>query len=273
MLTHRYQIRESVRLCAAVGLLCAVLSLRSAGPAGAKTWTFDRLDHIGGLPTTVLGHPKLIPTPAGNAVWFNGVDDALFLGEHPLAGASTFTWEAIFRPNSGGSPAQRWFHLAEQDPATGADTGTRLLFEIRVTVANWYLDAYARTPAGNQTLVNPAKLYPLDTWHSVEQVFDGKEYRSYVDGELQGSAPLVFQPQGPGHASIGVRIDRRDFFRGAVLQARFTPRALAPAEFLACPPQLRALSAPVRVRPAVGPRRPPEIPRPAAGRPPESPAR
>ena len=83
-----------------------------------KVWKFDRLDKIGGLPITVAGHPNVIKTPLGKAIQFNGVDDALFIPEHPLAGMGIFTFEAILRPERGGAPEQRWFHLAEQDPKT-----------------------------------------------------------------------------------------------------------------------------------------------------------
>ena len=109
-------------------------------PAEAVVWTFDRLDNIGGHKTTVLGQPRVIDSPLGKAVEFDGVDDALFIDNHPLAGATAFTWEAIFRPD-GGEAQQRWFHLSERDPATGADTDNRMLFEIRVVGDEWYLDS------------------------------------------------------------------------------------------------------------------------------------
>ena len=51
-------------------------------------WTFDRLDNIGGHKTTVLGEPRVIDSPIGKAVEFDGVDDALFIDNHPLAGAT-----------------------------------------------------------------------------------------------------------------------------------------------------------------------------------------
>ena len=100
-----------------------------------------RLDNIGGHKTTVLGQPKIIDSPIGKAVEFDGVDDALVIDSHPLAGATAFTWEAVFRPD-GGETQQRWFHLSEQDPATGADTDSRMLFEIRVVGNEWYLDSH-----------------------------------------------------------------------------------------------------------------------------------
>src|SRR5712664_3045943 len=120
-------------------LVTAALTLAAATDQRAEVWTFDRLENIGGHKTTVLGQPRVIDAPVGKAVEFDGVDAALFIDNHPLAGAETFTWEAIFRPD-GGQTEQRWFHLSEQDPDTGADTGNRMLFEIRVVGDKWYLD-------------------------------------------------------------------------------------------------------------------------------------
>ena len=199
-----------------------------------EVWKFDRLDKIHGLPVTVVGHPHVIKTPLGKAIQFNGTDDALFIPEHPLAGATAFTFEAIFRPETGGAVEQRWFHLAEQD-RTGKDTDTRFLFEIRVIDNQWCLDAFVHTPTVDKALLFRDKLHSLDVWHRVAMVYDGQEFRSYVDGELQGKAPLHFDPQGRGHSSVGVRINKVNYFKGSVREARFTRRALPPEEFLKLP--------------------------------------
>jgi hypothetical protein len=198
----------------------------------SEVWTFDRIDRIGGIPTTILGHPHVIHTPLGNSVQFNGINDALFIGEHPLAGAEIFTFEAIFRPEQGGAPEQRWFHLAEQDPRTGSDTDTRFLFEIRVIGENWCLDAFVHTPTANVVLLNRQLLHRLDSWYHVAMVYDGTEFRSYVNGVLEGKATVHLEPQGPGHSSVGVRMNKVNYFKGSVRQARFSRRVLAPAAFL-----------------------------------------
>src|SRR4030095_8795520 len=99
---------RSLLAAAAVILVC--VSLRAADDV--VTWTFDRLDRTGGHATTVLGEPHVIDAPVGKAIEFDGVNDAIFVDVHPLAGAATFTWEAIFRPD-GGHQAQRWVHLQE----------------------------------------------------------------------------------------------------------------------------------------------------------------
>jgi hypothetical protein len=231
-------------LVAAAALLPALLSAQTK--TREIVWTFDRLDNIGGFKTTVEGNPKVIDTPLGKAIEFDGVDDAVFIDKHPLAGAETFTFEAIYRPD-GGAFEQRWFHLAERDPKTGLlasadhpktgqDANARFLFELRVVDGTkWYLDAFVNGPGYNRALIFKDKLHPVGEWYHVAQTYDGKMYRSYVNGVLQGEAEIAFKPQGEGGASLGTRINRRNYFKGAIREARFTPRALTPERFLKLP--------------------------------------
>jgi hypothetical protein len=197
-------------------------------------WTFDRLENIGGHKTTLLGEPKLIDSPIGKAVEFDGTGDALFIDNHPLAGARAFTLEAVFRPD-GGQTEQRWLHLSERDPATGNDTDNRMLLEIRVVGDEWFLDSYHQSGTANKALMNRKALHPLGAWYHVATVYDGQELRNYVDGDQEGAFPLDLAPHGPGHTSVGVRINKVSYFKGAVHLARFTRRALSPSEFLKAP--------------------------------------
>lgn len=192
--------------------------------AQSDVWTFDRLDLIGGHVTTVLGSPRVIDAPVGKAIEFDGVDDAILVGAHPLAGAETFTWEAIFRPD-GGARAQRWFHLQEDG------TDNRMLFEIRVADTQWFLDAFAYSNGNEKALINKNALHPVGRWYHVAAVYDGTTYSNYVDGVKQLDFPIVLAPQRAGRAAIGVRLTLVDWFKGAVHLSRFTRRALTPAEF------------------------------------------
>jgi hypothetical protein len=198
---------------------------------GQEIWTFDRPDRVGGAPTVVEGAPTVIDGPRGPAILFNGIDDALFVARHPLAGASAFTFEALFRPD-GGAEEQRWLHLQE-DPALpdAPSGGTRMLFEIRVRGERWALDAFVKGPGYNHALLFPDKLHPVGRWHHVAQTCDGRMYRSYVDGVLQGEAEIAFAPQGVGRASVGCRLNHVDYFNGAVAEARFSRTALPPSDF------------------------------------------
>jgi hypothetical protein len=201
----------------------------SAAPQPAETWRIDNLESIGGHAVTVRGHPRVIPAPGGHAVEFNGVDDALFLGVHPLAGADAWTWEVVFRPARGGAAEQRFFHLQEDG------TDNRMLFEIRVIGDQWCLDSFAKGGEGSQALLDRTKLHPLDQWYHVAAVYDGHVFRNYVDGVQEGEAQLKLEPQKAGQTSIGVRFNKVNYFKGAILEARMTPRALTPGEFMKKP--------------------------------------
>ena len=133
-----------------------------------------------------------------------------------------------------GGAEQRFFHFQQN----GVDT--RMLFEIRVIEGKWCLDSYAQSGTESKALMDRQKLHPLGVWHHAAAVYDGREYRNYVDGVQEGSAEVHLAPQGAGQTSVGTRINRRDYFKGAVLAARMTNRALLPAEFLKVPPELTA---------------------------------
>lgn len=221
-------------------LICAATAAR----AEQTTWRFDNLSHIGGMAPKVEGSPKLVASPVGKAVQFNGSDTGLFFPGRPLVGAKTFTIEAVFRPE-GGDFQQRWMHIAETDPATGldanpggtADPNPRFMFEVRVVKDQWYLDAFVQSKAGSKALAFPQKLHPINQWYTVEQTYDGKTYRAYVNGVLEGEADTAFTPHGPGHVMVGVRMNHVNYFKGSIALARFTDKALTPSEFIKLPAQ------------------------------------
>jgi hypothetical protein len=221
-------------------LVGSLLSGQAAGLESAEVWMFDQTSALGSHPTQVLGHPQVIETLLGKAVQFNGTDDALFVAVHPLAGAQTWTWEVIFRPDADGAAAQRFFHLSVLDPTTGKDTNDRLLFEIRIVNGQWCLDSFAMAGGQSKTLLNCEKLHALGKWYRVTAVYDGQTLRNYVGDELQGEGNVQLVPQRPGHSSVGVRITLKDYFKGAVFEARFTRRALAVGDFLKLPPGANA---------------------------------
>ena len=210
-----------------------VISFRlSAQPPGSPAngqvlWNLNRLDEIGGKKPEVLGTPRLIETPQGKAVQFDGKGDAIFLAANPLAGLKQFTAEVIFRPDAGGPKEQRFLHFQE------AASENRLLFETRLTEGNrWFLDTFIKSGDGNYTLFAERSLHPLDPWYHAAVTMDGQTMRHFVNGQEELSTPVKFTPQQAGRTSIGVRINKVHWYQGAVRQIRITPRALSPAEFL-----------------------------------------
>jgi hypothetical protein len=198
-----------------------------AGPADSVVWAIDNTQSIAGHHTTVLGAPTVIDTPGGKALQFDGKGDALFVDKHPLEGMSAFTVEVIFRPDAGGAAAQRFFHM--QDGGSGG----RVLFETRLPGGgNWVGDVFVESPAGKEALYSAKAVHPLGAWYNMTAVIDGTRARHYVNGVEESSFALGFKAQGAGQTSIGVRITKMYYFKGAIRLARFTPRALQPAEFL-----------------------------------------
>ena len=196
--------------------------------SGQVVWNIDNLDSIDGHPVTVLGSPGVIDTPGGKAVEFNGESDGLLVGTHPLKSAEQFTLEVIFRPDADGFAEQRFFHLQEDG------SNNRFLIEIRLTEDNqWYLDTFIASGETNQTLIDRQFLHPVGEWYNAALVFDGKEMCHYVNGVRELSAVLPsFTPHREGKTSIGVRINRVYWFKGAIRKARFTRRALNLDEFM-----------------------------------------
>lgn len=195
-------------------------------PQVAVTWKIDRLDKIGGQATATIGNPQVINTANGKAVLFDGVDDGLVVNGNPIAGAAAFTVEAVFRPEVGGTFEQRWFHLQQEA------NDNRVLLEIRLTGDQWFLDTFIKSGENKLTLYSENFKHKAGEWYHVALVFDGTTMRHFVDGKEELSGALVIQPLGSGSTSIGVRMNRVFWFKGAVRKARFTLRALSPSEFM-----------------------------------------
>lgn len=191
------------------------------------TWNLNNLKTIGGNSVTVLGEPKIIKTGKGKAILFDGVDDGIIINKNPIEGASEFTIEGIFRPDAGGNKEQRWLHIEDE-----VNAESRALLETRVVGGEWFVDTFIKSGENRLPLFAENFKHPIGEWHHVALVFDGKEMRHYVNGKLELAGNLIIKPFGAGQTSIGVRMNRIFWFKGAVRKARFTSRALAPNKFM-----------------------------------------
>jgi acetyl esterase/lipase len=190
-------------------------------------WTVDRLDELGGHKTTVVGAPRVVESKGSKAVQFDGKGDALFVDANPLAGLKRFTVEVLFQPQADGPKEQRFLHFQE------AGSENRLLFETRLTDdGRWFLDTYVKTGAKDATLFAKESLHEIGPWYHAAVVVDGKTMRHFVNGKEELKADLPFEPLGTGQTSLGVRINKVFWYKGAIRQIKISPRALAPEEFL-----------------------------------------
>jgi hypothetical protein len=232
--------------------IAALLGLASSAVAQEQTvWKFDNLSNIGGMKPKVEGTATLVDSPLGKAVQFNGKDTALLFPSRPLVGAKTFTVEVILKPE-GGEGSQRVLHITETDakaqgatqpdpnnPSHDNDLTSRIMLEVHLTKDQWFLHGYVRSKAGFKG-VNSTQLHPFGPWYALQQTYDGKTYRTYVDGVLEQQVDVPFSPHGPGNVMVGQRMAeagfvQSGFLKGTVAEARFSTRALQPSEFLKAP--------------------------------------
>ena len=189
-------------------------------------WDINNLENIGGNSFTMLGSPVVFQTASGNAVQFDGKEDALIFDTNPLSGFKQFTLEIIFRPDANGLTEQRFFHLQGQEDH-------RVLVESRLTEdGQWFLDTYIKNGDSDCTLYAQEFTHPVGQWYHAALVYDGKEMRHYVNGQLELSGIVDYAPMQGGQTSLGVRLNRVCWFKGAIHKTRVTPKVLQPDEFL-----------------------------------------
>ena len=240
---------------AVAGLLGAFVAAGSAAAQEQTVWKFDNLSRIGGISPKVEGNVAVVDSPVGKALQFNGTDTALVFPSRPLVGAKTFTEEVILHPDVGAAvkSEQRVLHISETDPKTGLDAALqagghgdpipRIMCEVHESGGQWFLHVYFTAYGQGKAayrLNSTTKLHPYGKWYAVALTYDGKVFRSYVNGVQEAEEPAVFVPQGPGRVAVGTRMDHASYlagsnFKGAIAEARFTTRALKPAELLKAP--------------------------------------
>jgi hypothetical protein len=219
---------RAVLLAASAAWLFAVLPPAERLPASASPviWALDNLASIDGHVVTVIGAPRIVKTPVGTAIEFDGARDGLFLDVNPIAGLERFTVEALVEPAADGPPEQRFLHLSEQGTENRAMLETRL-----VPGARWCFDTYLRHDPASLTLLDRSKTHTAGAWHAVSLVYDGVKMAHFVDGVLDAEGEVRFAPIGPGRTSIGVRQNKVSWFKGKIALVRVTATAL-PAEGL-----------------------------------------
>jgi hypothetical protein len=188
-------------------------------------WQLGMLNASGPVGQTKSGNPSTISSPYGEAVQFDGKGDGLFLDKNPLVNMRQFTVEVLFRPDPKGQPEQRFLQMGEVN-------GERMMLETRLTENDqWYLDAYIKSGDSSKALIDKSLVHPTGEWCHIAFVVDNGKMDTYVAGkhELEGRVP--FSPFKTGRTSIGVRMNKVYWFKGAIAKIRVTPRSLKPSEF------------------------------------------
>jgi hypothetical protein len=208
-------------VCAGESRLGAAESQAAASPLAPVVWQFDQPAAVAGLSTEMLGTPRVVESAGGRFMQFDGAHDGLIVPINPLARLPRFTIEVLVRPEVGGGPEQRFLHVQDE-------VGNRVLLEIRLTPeGQWALDTFMLSGASRLTLLDRSRIHPAGRWHWVALRYDGHRMTSWVDGRQELEGVIEFPPMKSGQTSLGVRLNRASWFKGAIREVRFHPGALA----------------------------------------------
>jgi len=206
-----------------------MMNLQAGTDNDPVIWAIDNVSSIGGYDTQVLGDPVVVNSELGPAVEFDGIDDGLIVENNPVAGTEEFTIEVIFQPYISSDPGnveQRFVHMQENDE-------NRLLIELRLADDNqWFLDTFIKSENSSMALYAEDFPHPIGPWYHAALVYKEGEMRHYVNGEFEMSGHVSFIPVSGGQTSIGVRLNQRSWYKGAIYKLKVTHRALEPGEFL-----------------------------------------
>ncbi|HEY6142068.1 MAG TPA: LamG-like jellyroll fold domain-containing protein [Flavobacterium sp.] len=173
----------------------------------------------------INGNPQVVTSPYGEAVSFDGIDDAIFLNEMPLQSLQEFTVEMIFKPENNAPFEQRILHIGEI-------MGDRMLLEIRAVGTNWYFDGFAGSGTNKKALINEKLIHPLGEWYHVAFVVTPKSLTTYVNGKQELQEEFSFLPIQTGQTSFGVRQNKVSWFKGIVYKIRITPKQTKTEDFM-----------------------------------------
>ncbi len=81
-------------------------------------------------------------------------------------------------------------------------------------------------------LIDPEQKHPIGEWAHVALVLEDGHMSHFVNGKQELVGHLEFKPILGGGISLGVRMNKVHWFKGAIHSIAVTPEALDPGSFL-----------------------------------------
>ena len=186
------------------------------------TWKLNDTIDVGGRKPVVLGAPQIVKADSINGLLFDGTKDGLIIAANPLQELKNFTIEFLFKPMESTSIEPRMMHIQDEK-------GNRCTIELRLTSnGNWYLDTFLKNGNTNKglSLIDSTKEHRCNKWYWVALEFNGTKMISYVNSQKEGEGLVSLDAMTSGQTSIGVRLNKINWFRGQISEIRFHSVAL-----------------------------------------------
>lgn len=203
-------------------ILTLLAAKKAADPGQTIIWKIENPGSVGNYQPAILGNPLVVKESTGASLSFNGVNDGLVIPKIPIEGWQQFTIEVLFKPASDGPIAPRFIHFEDKDLNRGT-------FELRLTPGGqWYMDTFLKNGKTNKglTLIDSTILHPANKWYWAALVYDGKTMTSYVNRKKELEGTIDFPPMTNGNISLGVRLNKVNWFKGLIKEIRFHRAAL-----------------------------------------------
>lgn len=217
----RYSTGIAMWVLLALGCVACATQKPQPKEATLHIWQLHTLQEIGGHAPEVWGAPRVVPADKGRkATAFDGQQDGLLIPANPIAGAEAFEIEVVLKPASA-YPAnieQRFLHIQE-----AGNPDRRILIELRLNnKEQWYADFFMRTEKASLTLIDSTKTHPVDEWATIKLRYKDGMLTGFVNGEKEVSGAIEYQPiADSAYTSIGTRMDKRSWFKGAIREVWF----------------------------------------------------
>ena len=209
-----------------IAAILMIISLSICNAQESVLWHVDNLSQIDGNDVEIIGNPQVIETDIGTAIEFNGINDGLIVNNNPMAGATAFTVEIIFKPYTGGGTEQRFLHFQQDD-------NNRILIELRNNNDdNWTLDTFIKSGSSSKALLDYSFTHNLDAWNHAALIYKDGVMAHYVNGQKELEGNVDYQVVNSGQTSLGVRLNKVSWFKGAIHSVKVTPAVLSPTEFM-----------------------------------------
>lgn len=204
--------------------------LISCASAQVKTinWKLESITEVGGNATTVWGDPAMIEVAEGEkALEFDGKDDGVLVDNNPIAGMEEFSIEVDFKPYAGYPENKEGRFLHIQDPDID---NRRILIELRLNDQNeWYGDWFIKAENESLTLIDSTRTHPVNEWATISLIYKNGEMKGFVNGKLELSGNIRYLPiSAEGKTSIGTRMNKRSWFKGAIKEIRVSSKVFYP---------------------------------------------
>lgn len=210
----------------------------STAPLGTHVLNARATDNRGMVTRSTAVTVEVTPPPASGGLYFDGADDFVTFGNDPAFRLANFTLECWFRREPDGVATDSGGLSAIPLIAKGRADGVGCNFFVGIDADTGRIAANFKDQVTGIThpLVGKSPL-PHGVWHHAAATFDGREFRLYLNGNLEAATDpqgLTLRSDSAVPATLGTTLTTSGtpggWFHGLMDEVRIWNKARTPAE-------------------------------------------